>query len=230
MLAPCGLLPSGFTYEDGIVRRCIPAPTKNGAHRARRPPPSRGQALRVDRPRPPLRRGPFAGSASVRFRAWTSILQRLLPNVLSTNLELRCNPSPTLPCFAREGEAKRELESAWMRCLYGAPAQRRAGAVNPKSLPPRRRGAMCRMHIVFRQCMDALSKNSVAARGPGAQSLPPRRRGMCGRRGAGVHFFLVPSFLLRASPAFAGAGSALRPSGRLRRSRRSIGAVGKQER
>jgi len=42
----------GFACRDGIFRWHIRVPAKNDAHRAHRPPPSRGQALRV-LPSPP---------------------------------------------------------------------------------------------------------------------------------------------------------------------------------
>ena len=66
---PPRILRSGSACGDGIFRWHIRVPAKNDVH----PPPSRGQALhialRVYRHRPPLRRGPFGGSASMRSRA-----------------------------------------------------------------------------------------------------------------------------------------------------------------
>ena len=49
--------------------------------------------------------------------------------------------------------------SAWMRCLYRAPAERRTGAVKPDR-------AMRRMRIVFRRHTDVPSKNQPPSADP----------------------------------------------------------------
>jgi hypothetical protein len=71
------------------------------------------------------------------------------------------------------------------------------------------RRAACTMHAVFRRCMDAPPKNSATARGPAAQDA---------RRARSPGALLWATFLDYGHPA-------LRPSGRLRRSRRSCGAA-----
>ena len=103
------------------------------------------------------------------------------------------------------------LELAWIRgqepAAVGAPCGAAGGGGST-------RRAARTMRAVFRRCMDAPSKNSVDARGPGAH-------------GCAQGVSTGASFWFRHSDS---GHPALRPSGRLRRSRRSCGAVDKEER
>jgi hypothetical protein len=136
-------------------------------------------ALRVDRHRPPLRRGPFTGSASMRSRAELRCALLVIVLVL-------------VMLFLRAGA----------RALQGAPAKRRWVADQPAGWP-----TGCRPS--FRRHTDVPSKRPAMPRGPVGQDV---RRAL--RR---APLFWLP-FLDSGHPA-------LSPSGRLRRSRRSCGAV-----
>jgi hypothetical protein len=152
-------------------------------------------ALRVDRHRPPLRRGPFTGSASMRSRAELS-LRSAGDGAGDVAVDLAVDLAGAVAVVL----ARRSARSSRGPCeaaLGGGSARRVADRMSD---------------IVSSAHGCAVETTRHPARTPGT--------GMCRGRFAGVSFLLV-TFLDSGHPA-------LRPSGRLRRSRRSCGAVDKQ--
>jgi hypothetical protein len=136
----------GSARGGGSFRRHILVPTKRWPTSCRPP-------CGLIRHPAPLHRGPVEERALLRART------------TATAIATATTPSPaSSPAERSESSARERMDALPVKGPLRSGGRWRST-----------RRAACRMHAVFRRCMDAPPKNSATARGPGAQDVRKAR-------------------------------------------------------